>query len=62
MFSPPSRLKLAALTGVSLFAIALGSAAHAQSTTSQSQKTPVKPAADDAVSEVVITGQRLSTA
>ncbi|WP_156447749.1 hypothetical protein, partial [Caulobacter sp. CCH5-E12] len=62
MFSPPSRLKLAALTGASLFAIAFASTAHAQTANNQTQKNQAKPATDDAVSEVVITGQRLSTA
>jgi len=62
MFSPPSRLKLAALTGASIFALAFVSAVQAQTANTQTPKTQAKPATDETVSEVVITGQRLSTA
>ncbi|ENZ81737.1 MULTISPECIES: TonB-dependent receptor [Caulobacter] len=61
MFNPPSRLKLAALTGASVLALAFAPAVHAQTGDQQAQNAPAKPAAD-AVSELVITGQRLSTA
>lgn len=52
MYNPLSRHKLTALSGTSLMALALVPAVHAQTTA----------AADETITEVVVTGQRLSNA
>lgn len=62
MFNPPSRLKLAALTGTSVLALAFVPAVHAQTANTQAQKSEAKPATDDPITEVIVTGQRLSNA